>query len=191
MDEKILIQYRYAEQEKFQKSKKIAYILPIVGVIGILLYFLLEDISFPIAILGGMYGGLILFMGLALIVVFKFQSKVEITVSENRVYGRTMLSEVSLPMDSVTMSHKRGRIVLRVETPSENFEFRFYDQKARDEVYDVINRRIAERNNNKGSVTVVNSTSNADELKKYKDLLDSGIITQEEFNSKKKQLLGL
>ena len=33
--------------------------------------------------------------------------------------------------------------------------------------------------------------SNADELKKFKELLDSGIITQEEFDTKKKQLLGL
>jgi len=33
--------------------------------------------------------------------------------------------------------------------------------------------------------------SSADELKKFKELLDSGIITQEEFNTKKKQLLGL
>ena len=33
--------------------------------------------------------------------------------------------------------------------------------------------------------------SNADELKKYKELLDAGIITQEEFDAKKKQLLGL
>ena len=102
-----------------------------------------------------------------------------------------MFSEVSLPMDSVTMSHKRGRVILRVETPSENFEFRFYDQKARDAVYDVINQQIAQRQNNKGSVTVVNNASNADELKKYKELLDSGIITQEEFDAKKKQLLGL
>ena len=31
----------------------------------------------------------------------------------------------------------------------------------------------------------------ADELKKYKDLLDCGAITQEEFNALKKQLLGL
>lgn len=30
-----------------------------------------------------------------------------------------------------------------------------------------------------------------DELTKYKDLLDSGVITQEEFDAKKKQLLGL
>lgn len=33
--------------------------------------------------------------------------------------------------------------------------------------------------------------SQADEIKKFKDLLDSGIITQEEFDAKKKQLLGL
>lgn len=31
----------------------------------------------------------------------------------------------------------------------------------------------------------------ADELKKFKDLLDAGILTQEEFDAKKKQLLGL
>ena len=31
----------------------------------------------------------------------------------------------------------------------------------------------------------------ADELKKYKELLDSGVISQEEFDAKKKQLLGL
>jgi FtsZ-binding cell division protein ZapB len=33
--------------------------------------------------------------------------------------------------------------------------------------------------------------NNFDEIKKFKDLLDSGIITQEEFDTKKKQLLGL
>ena len=31
----------------------------------------------------------------------------------------------------------------------------------------------------------------AEELKTYKELLDSGVITQEEFDAKKKQLLGL
>ena len=33
--------------------------------------------------------------------------------------------------------------------------------------------------------------SPADELRKYKELLDMGVITQEEFDAKKKQLLGL
>lgn len=35
------------------------------------------------------------------------------------------------------------------------------------------------------------NTSNADELKKYKELLDSGVISHEEFEAKKKQILGL
>ena len=39
--------------------------------------------------------------------------------------------------------------------------------------------------------TVINQVSEADELGKYKELLDKGVITQEEFDAKKKQLLGL
>ena len=38
---------------------------------------------------------------------------------------------------------------------------------------------------------VFNTTSNADELKKYADLRDQGIITEEEFEAKKKKLLDL
>ena len=38
---------------------------------------------------------------------------------------------------------------------------------------------------------VFNTTSNADELKKYADLRDQGIITEEEFQAKKKKLLDL
>ena len=38
--------------------------------------------------------------------------------------------------------------------------------------------------------TVVQQSSTADELLKYKQLLDSGLITQEEFDAKKRQLMG-
>lgn len=41
------------------------------------------------------------------------------------------------------------------------------------------------------TVKMKSKTSQADELKKYKELLDSGVITQDEFDEKKKQLLGL
>ncbi len=47
------------------------------------------------------------------------------------------------------------------------------------------------RNQSTTPTQVVQQTSAADELKKFKELLDSGIITQEEFDAKKKQLLGL
>ena len=38
---------------------------------------------------------------------------------------------------------------------------------------------------------VVQQTSDADELAKYKKLLDDGVLTQDEFDAKKKQILGL
>ena len=43
----------------------------------------------------------------------------------------------------------------------------------------------------KNVTTTIQALSPAEELKKFKELLDQGIITQEEFDAKKKQLLGL
>ena len=43
----------------------------------------------------------------------------------------------------------------------------------------------------KAGATVIQQVSAMDELKKLKELLDLGIVTQEEFDAKKKQLLGL
>ena len=45
--------------------------------------------------------------------------------------------------------------------------------------------------NEKKSENAAGNLSAADELKKFKELLDMGIVTQEEFDAKKKQLLGL
>ena len=47
-------------------------------------------------------------------------------------------------------------------------------------------QRVDQIKNSTGTVF-----SSADELKKFKELLDSGIISQEEFDAKKKQLLNL
>lgn len=46
-------------------------------------------------------------------------------------------------------------------------------------------------NRTKAAHTVVQQTSAADEILKYKNLLDQGILTQQEFDTKKKELLGL
>ena len=42
-----------------------------------------------------------------------------------------------------------------------------------------------------GAAPKSSSYTAADEIKKYKALLDQGILTEDEFNQKKKQLLGL
>lgn len=58
------------------------------------------------------------------------------------------------------------------------------------EIYTFIDGKIRECKERKNQPAMA-ALSPADELKKYKELLDDGIVTQEEFNQKKKQLLGL
>jgi len=62
-------------------------------------------------------------------------------------------------------------------------------------VYQYIHGRIMEekqkKKNANGNVAVIQQISAADEIKKYQELLSCGAITQEEFDAKKKQLLGL
>ena len=63
-----------------------------------------------------------------------------------------------------------------------------------EEVASYIKSRVEEYKTAKNApaTTIIQNTfSVADEIKKFKELLDSGIITQEEFDAKKKQLLGL
>lgn len=56
--------------------------------------------------------------------------------------------------------------------------------KESEEIYSYILQKISESKNVKTS-----NNSNADEIIKFKQLLDSGVITQEEFNKKKQELL--
>lgn len=62
-----------------------------------------------------------------------------------------------------------------------------------EEVSTYVKKRVDEAKRSKGApiVTQTVAVSSADELKKFKELLDAGIITQDEFDAKKKQLLGL
>lgn len=55
-------------------------------------------------------------------------------------------------------------------------------------VYEYIQDRV--RAYKEGKNNTVSTLSVADELKKFKELLDCGVISQEEFDTKKKQLLG-
>ena len=57
-----------------------------------------------------------------------------------------------------------------------------------EKLYNLILSKMTEYKN---ISTVASNSSSADELMKFKNLLDQGIINQEEFDAKKKQLLGL
>lgn len=62
---------------------------------------------------------------------------------------------------------------------------------AENETANAIKSKIAELMDARDTVPAVSQLSTADEIKKFKDLLDTGAITQDEFDAKKKQLLGL
>ncbi len=57
-----------------------------------------------------------------------------------------------------------------------------------DKIVDYINKRMKDA---KKSKTTMQVSSPADELLKYKQLADFGVITKEEFEQKKKELLGI
>ena len=58
-------------------------------------------------------------------------------------------------------------------------------------IADYISRRIEECKSGMEHAVTPPAISSADEIVKFKNLYDQGIITEEEFNAKKKQLLGL
>lgn len=59
-----------------------------------------------------------------------------------------------------------------------------------DQVAAYVKKQVEASKRSRNAPTVA-ALSPADEIKKYKELLDLGIITQEEFDAKKRQLLGL
>ena len=116
---------------------------------------------------------------------------IEIIVTDKRVYGKTYFGRsVDLPFDSISSVGSSWLKGVAVATSSGKISFILLKNAQR--IHKEITTLLIDRQNKKEQEKpVLVSNSNADELKKYKELLDSGIITQEEFDAKKKQLLGL
>ena len=127
-------------------------------------------------------------------IIYRGLRSYEMTVTDKRIFGKVAWGKrVDLPVDSVSAVSTSSMKGLAVATSSGRIAFKLI--KNRDEIHSAVSQLIIDRQNQvKTAAPVVKQetvTSNADELKKYKELLDSGIITQEEFDAKKKQLLGL
>lgn len=119
----------------------------------------------------------------------------EIVVTNKRVYGKTMFGKrVDLPIDSISAVGTSALNSIAITTASGAIKFVMI--KNRNEIHDAVSKLLIERQTKEAPAAPTTikqevSASNADELKKYKELLDMGAITQEEFDAKKKQLLGL
>lgn len=128
---------------------------------------------------------------IAIIFITAF-SKTELFVTDSRVYGITVFNKrIDLPIDMITAVGTGFFNTITISTASGLIKFSYL--KNRDNIHECINGLLMNRqkkeNNSQTTIKQEIPLSNADELKKYKELLDMGVITQEEFNAKKRQLL--
>lgn len=197
MEEKKLI------EGKFSKTNILAIISAVIAVIT-LLYSIWWDSR--IHSMGASYYhecidyyAPFLYFGVPMLIltaIFYFwMSNCSLTITNKRVYGQAAFGKrVDLPFDMISATATGGFNSISVATSSGKISFWLLNN--RNEVFEVISNLLIERQNKENTIATTTikqeiPQSNADELKKYKELLDIGVITQEEFDAKKKQLLGL
>ena len=134
-------------------------------------------------------GIICLVLSTSALVVYIAVSNSEIVVSNLRVSGRAIFGrQVDIPIDSISavgiISFLKG-----VSVSSSSGIIRFVLFENATEIFNTISELLQNRQQQQAPANSIPSTS--EELKQFKELLDSGIITQEEYDAKKKQILGL
>jgi len=193
MEDKVLI---YSKID--QKTKERMFL------ISIAMLFIGACMIFPLIIndvFSILYGGILvmfiiscslLFAGIVGLIIHWIFGNCELIVTEKNVKGKTLFGkEVVLPMYMVSAySTSKFLSTIAVATSSGITKFALISNYR--EIGRILSQKINERQQNTQK-EIKNSSvqSSTDELIKLKSLLDAGIITQEEFDAKKKQLLGL
>lgn len=140
--------------------------------------------QFPYVYIGLFFG----VVAICLLFALLMMKKVQITITDRRVCGKTCFGRsVDLPIDSISAVGSSLFNGIAVSTSSGKVSFLFIEDSKG--IRELLCQLLIDRQEKQQSVTLAASTP--DELKKYKELLDGGIITQEEFDAKKKQLLNL
>lgn len=122
------------------------------------------------------------------LLLYLYLAKTALVVSNRRVYGKTFFGKrVDLPIDSISAIGSSWPKGIAVSTSSGKIVFLLI--KNRNDIHACISNILVERQ--KSSVEQPAPQNIANDLKAYNELLTSGVITQEEFDAKKKQLLGL
>ena len=190
---------------KFSKANVLAIISTVIAIATLLYSIWWDNKVHNMVSFSSLYHSCIdyytpfLFCGIPMLILtavfYLWMNNCKLTVTNKRVYGKAAFGKrVDLPLDMISVTGTGAFKSISVATSSGKISFWLLSN--RNEVFDVISNLLVERQNKENTLTATTikqeiPQSNADELKKYKDLLDSGIITQEEFDAKKKQLLGL
>lgn len=144
------------------------------------------------------YFGYILLIGIiALIVgiIIKVNTEnCEITVTNSRIYGKLPRGkDVDIPLNQITALNSGSFNGISVSSIGSVSNFHCIENCK--EVMKAISYLLSNPTTATNSTTVdrgtMSSDSEVETLKRFKELLDSGVISNEEFEEKKKQILGL
>lgn len=134
------------------------------------------------------------FVALVVLFLHFWLRKTELIITNKRVFGRGIFGKrVDLPIDSISSIAKSWPKGICIATSSGKILFLAIENQS--EMYNCIGDLLIKRQKKNESVFITSMQeilpNSVDDIKKYKDLLDGGVITQEEFDAKKRQLLGL
>lgn len=180
MEEKILVEGRFNKNSIFWMN-----FLPSFGIIAVIAFvaaLILQSsmsLLFIVAGLGSSIGG-----------AYSATKNNVFYLSDKRFYYQKakVVKEAALE-EVVAYTIKNGSV--EVQTNIEKFTVKHLENISE---FTAAWKSMNTEKQQKEPASLTNQTanySNADELKKFKELLDSGVISQEEFDAKKKQLLGL
>lgn len=197
MDEKILIESKKLNLKKENLGKYFLY-----PFLAIYFFFLIYGgiisihdgiftILFPFQ---AAFVSLLFYIPVLIVYLFIwFISKNQLVVTDKRISGKAAFGkQIDLPIDAIS-AVSTIKLIKGLSISTSSGKVSFWGIGNRDEIYKVISDLIIARQT-KSTAREEKTTNNSDyteELKKIKDLLDAGVITQEEFDAKKKQLLGL
>jgi len=189
MNEKVLVKGKFA---KFNSFALICFAIALVALVACFVVATIFGGSPAWAFRGIEFGYYWFFIGIVLFVIagIMFLSmKFELIIADGKVVGKTLFGKrVDLPISQISVAGTG--IFNRVSIATSSGYINFYGVINQSEVFSTISELLLKRQEEtKTSHKAPESVS--DELKKLKDLLDSDIITKEEFEAKKKQLLGL
>ena len=197
MEEKELI---VGEKKNYGKRPLVFRILGILGLLRALLHLIVsydtkyDNFGDVFYYLTEGSVAIYFFLGIAFLVYSILLSMIcnsEIIVTNKRVYGKNNRGkQVDIPVDSISSVGTGAFNGISVASSSGRISF--WGMLNSYDLHSTITNLLINRQ--KGVPTIEKKTEpvgGAEEIIKYKNLLDAGIITQEEFDAKKKQLLGL
>lgn len=113
-----------------------------------------------------------------------------IIMAQQKMMGQTVQTVLLDNLNDITLSTGPIFGVLTIDTIKEKFNVGVNSPTAQS-INNKVHEILLSLQKTKNAPVQMQSSSSADEILKYKNLLDMGAITQEEFEQKKSELLGI